>query len=81
MRRLDTPVRKSEDLPASIAVSALRGTGVTKQDPWSSLALWVSSPVKNGIVVSRSLIVQDRQVDLRQSGQNGSVYPRALIVS
>ncbi len=72
MRRLDTPARKSEDLPASIAVSALRGTGVTKPDPWSSLALRVSLPVKNGIVVSRPFIVQDRDVELRQSGQTGS---------
>jgi hypothetical protein len=28
MRRLDTPARKSEDLPASIVDNALRGTGV-----------------------------------------------------
>jgi hypothetical protein len=33
MRRLNTPARKSEDLPASIADDALRGTGVSSVIP------------------------------------------------
>ena len=33
MRRLDTPARKSEDLPASMRINALRGTGVSCSKP------------------------------------------------
>ena len=33
MRRLDTPARKSEDLPASIAADALRGTSAAPGKP------------------------------------------------